>query len=476
MSFFKATFYNALAKYSTMIVQTIISMVLARLILPQEFGTVSILTIIVGFFSLFADMGLGASIIQFTDMDEKKQNKLFSFSILIGIILMILVCLGSIPISIIYGNNEYLKLCPIISVVALIDAANVVPNAILIRDKKFKVIAVRTLVCAVITGIIAVVCAYLHFGVYALIIQTILNMLLAFMWNFIKSPMKFTKFSLRECFSILGTYSLYQFVFNVLNYFTRNIDNLFIGKKWGDDALGYYNKAYSLNLYPNMIFTSVITGVLHPYLRDIKYNYEELRRILFSMLRMLSFCGIIVTTVFFSCSSEIVFLMFGPNWGSAAICFKYLSICIWAQMLSSVSGSIFLAIERTDQTFKCGIINLLLIITSMVIGGVCDSFYIASLAIGITYNIIFFVTYYILIKKTMKQSFARFVFPFLPDILVMIIAVFVLYYIRLDSVNYFGAIVVKLAVSLCITMVYCLLPFNFKQIKMFWNKVKKSGR
>lgn len=394
--------YNAISKYGTMIVQLGLTMILSRLIIPEAYGIVAIITVLIGFFNLFADMGLGINIIQHPEMEKDDINRLFTFSIIVGFALATLTYLSSFPLVAVYDNPEYYNLCLLVSFASFFNAINVVPNAILTRDKRFSIIALRTILCAITSGLIAVVLALLNFGVYALISQSIISALFLFIWNYNQNPLKLKSYNRKAIFKLLGTYSLYQVFFNIINYFTRNLDNLVIGKQFGSAYLAFYNKSYYLYLYPNNIFASVITGVLHPYIREYKNNFKVMYEKYIQIERLLSVIGMFTMLIFFTCSTEIIVIMFGKNWEPAGLCLKGLSICMWSQMMSSVSGSIFLGIERTDQVFKCGIINFCLIVISIIIGVVFNSIYVLSFAIGVAYNLIFIITNYVLIKKSLK--------------------------------------------------------------------------
>lgn len=453
----QATYYNAMAKYGTMIIQIIITMVLARIILPEEYGVVAVLTVMLGFFYLIADMGLGISIIQHPEMDKKNQKQLFSFSIFVGFFISIVVSLLSYPLSSIYNNDVYFVLCPIISSAAFFNSANIVPNAMLIRDKRFDLIAIRSLVVNFLTGFFAIILAYAGVGVYALIFQAVFSSLAVFLWNYYNYPLKLSKFGVENLKNLLGKYSLYQFIFNILNYFTRNTDNLVIGAKMGDVSLGYYNKAYTLNLYPNMIFTSVITGVLHPYLRDEKDDYIKLLNKLTSILKMLSICGVLVMIVCYFASYEIINIFFGPNWNGAVSSFQMLSLCIWSQMLLSVAGSVFLGIERTDQVLKCGIINVVSMVITIAVLVQFNSLGIISLGVSILYNLIFIWTYYILISQTLKESYVNFMKKFYLDFVAAIIFILFTQIFNIGTDNLFLSLFVKIIICISYFLMYLLL-------------------
>lgn len=456
----KAAFYNAIAKYGSMAVQLGLTMILSRLILPEAFGVIAITTVLLGFLNLFADMGLGINIIQHPEMAKKDIDSLFSFSIVVGIILAGLTALAAFPLASFYNENIYYSLCPTLSIVSFFQAVNVVPNSILMRDKRFKTIAIRTILCTLISGVVAVVLALMGLGVYALVIQSIVAQLFLFVWNYLLAPLSVATFCFGKVAHLLGSYSLFQVLFNFLNYFTRNLDNIVVGKFFGAAPLAQYNKSYAMYLYPNNLFATVLTGVLHPYIREYKEDMENMFNKYLQIEKVMSVVGVFFMMVFFSCSSEIILIMFGSNWGPAGVYLQCLSICMWAQMVCSVSGSIFLGLERTDQTFKCGIINLILIILSIVIGVVFKSLVVLSLCVGLSYNIIFVITNVILVRHTMHHSLRKF-FAYIANDAIFVFGFIAFFYFFPEvSSNLIISLLIKVAIC---TVVYCAYLWITKQ-------------
>ena len=473
MSLKKATILNAISKYGLMIVQLIINMILSRIVDAEEFGIVAIINVFLTFFSMIADMGIGISVIQHPEMTKEQQNRLFSFSAVLGIAIVIVISISSIPIAFIYDNEKYYYLCPLSSLAAFFYCVNAIPNAILTRDKRFDLIAIRSIIAAIVPGIISVFLAYSGFGVYALIFHSISNSIIVFIWNYCTNPLKLRLFKFKNVFSLMGRYSFFQLSFSIVNYFTRNLDNLIIGAHFGEGQLGNYNKAYTLNLYPNSIFSSVITGVLHPYIRDYKDSYEKIYGKMESMLKMLSLIGLPIMIICYWCSEEIITILFGDNWTNAAHYFKMLSICIWAQMLSSLAGSIFLGIERTDQTLKCGIINLSLIVLAILSGIFTNSLVVLSLAVGIAYNLIFFITYYILVSGCMKMSFIGFLKPLLKDYIFAALCIIVFTLVPEIHLSLFVVFCIKMLICLVCILVYLIISRQLFKIKNLLGNVFK---
>lgn len=477
ISIVQATSYNLIAKFSTMIIQVVLNMILARLIEPAAFGIVSILTILINFFNLFADMGIGVSVIQKTDLKREEHNQLFTVSLYIGIFLALLMMVISYPISLIYNNADYIFLCPFVSVVAFINSLNTVPNALLSRDKRFDLIAKRSIICNFISGFITAIMAFLGCGIYALIFHSIISSVSVFIWNYSRSKLKFKlKVNVKNALSLLGSYSLFQLLFNILNYLTRNLDNLIVGATLGDANLGYYNKAYTLNMYPNTIFTNVVSSVLHPFIRDYKSDTKLLYQKLMQIIKPLSLLGVFIQITFFLCAEEIILVFYGSNWDVAAVCFKWLALCVWAQMLSSVCGAVFLGLQRTEQTLKCGIINFFLILLAITIGILNSSLKVLSISIAITYVVIFMITYYILIVKTMNSKLNYMIKTVGQDFCAIALFVLLTFFLPDYTGSLYVRILYKFAVVVVYYVAYLCVTKQIHIIKKFICKITKKLR
>ena len=149
----KAILINFTTKYSVAIIQLIINLVLARLISPQEFGVVAIITVFSNFFILFSDMGIGPSIIQMKELRQKDYNNIFSFTFYAGILLMIGFIGAGHILAFVYQNNVYILLGRVLSISIFFSTLNIVPNAVLLKEQRFTEIGIRTALVSLISGI-----------------------------------------------------------------------------------------------------------------------------------------------------------------------------------------------------------------------------------------------------------------------------------------------------------------------------------
>lgn len=408
--FFSGVLFTALSKYANLLVSLLVTAILSRLLLPEQFGVVAIATVVVSFLSIFADVGFTSTIIQFKNLEQQDLSKLFSISFYLAVVLSSFVFFGSGLLANYYYDDVLLKpICQLLAIHLFFNTLSVVPNAIFYREKLFKQIAIRSTIAQVLGGILAVGWALNYGNVFALVINPILSSFLIFIISYRRFPLRFQFiFSLK---SIAHTfrYSLYQFLFNIINFFSRNIDTLAIGKHLGAIPLGYYDKAYRLMSLPLQNITQVITPVLHPLLSAHSDEEGYLMKVNESISRLLAIIGFPMSIWLFFVSDELVFLFFGSQWGAAVPAFQYLSLSVGIQLLLSSSGSFFQAGGDTRNLFVCGVFSSIFNVTGILIG----TFYFESIeavAIGllITFCINFVQAYWLLYFKVFKASSSQF--------------------------------------------------------------------
>ena len=289
---FSGVFYTALAKYSGVVISLVVAGVLARLLSPDDFGIVAIATVIIAFFNLFTDMGVSPAIVQHKTLTREELSDIFSFTVWTGIGISALFFAASWLIAGYYNSDILRTLCQLLSVNLFFASATIVPGALFYRNKEFKFIAVRSFVIQISAGAAAVTAALCGAGLYALIINPIVSSILIFAISYQRYPQRLRLTLgltvLRKIFS----YSAYQFLFNVINYFSRNLDKLLIGKYMGMSDLGYYEKSYRLMMLPLQNITQVITPVMHPIFSDFQDDKGKLATSYERILRFLAFIGL----------------------------------------------------------------------------------------------------------------------------------------------------------------------------------------
>ena len=150
----KASVINGAAKYSTVILNILFTAVLSRILSPEDYGIVAITAVFTVFFGLFADVGLGAGVIQNQKLTKKNIDEIFSFNTFLAVVLALLFCLVSGPIASFYGIPVLKPICCLLSIALFFNTMNSIPNAVLMKQQKFMLVGLRTIFVCLFTGII----------------------------------------------------------------------------------------------------------------------------------------------------------------------------------------------------------------------------------------------------------------------------------------------------------------------------------
>lgn len=473
--FAAGVFFTSITKYSGIIVQLIVTAVLARLIDPVDFGIVAVATVVINLFNTFSDAGLGPAIIQHKEMSNSGYNSIFTFSILLGSVFMVTFYLLSDFIGFYYDDLRLSNVCRWLSVLVLLSSLDVVPSNLLYKEKKFKVIAYRTLFVQVIVGIISVFAAYNGMGIYALVLSAVLSRAFLLLFNYLMNPLK-----LNFNFGILNTiksYSFFQFLCNLMAYFARNLDKLVVGKILGMNMLGYYEKSYKLMMLPLQNITFVITPVMQPIFSELQFNLNKLMDNYLRLCRVLAFISFPLTVVIFFCSKELILLFFGNNWEPAVPSFRILSLSIEIQILQSSCGAIFQSSNNTKGLFLGSFVSLVLMVLGLFVAAyffgnlesVAWSFVITNLlGVSLVFNVLF---------RSFNRSIMELIQLLKRPALLMVIEFVVMWMFSFILIeNLFLSLFVKIIEWLLLTTsLYLILGIvTFSQIESYLRNIKNK--
>lgn len=404
----KGAFFTGLAKYSVMIINIIVTAILARLLPPEDFGTIALTVVVTSFFDILANAGIGPAIIQNKDINETDLPNLFRFSTYLAFVLVLLFGALIYPISIFYGKVELISILFLVTIQLFFNTLNVVPLALLLKEKKFQIIAKNAVCSACICGFFSVLAAFNDWGIYSLLITpigvSIITFVLTVKYNFQIVCFKTFAVSKKSIKKILN-FSIYQFLFNFVNYFSRNMDKILLGRYLGFQSLGYYEKSYRLMTLPISTLTNVFTPSLQPVLSDFQNDTTVIRNVYNRISQYLFFVGTILTPFLCFSAKEIILILFGEQWMAAVPVFQVLSVSVPFQMVDSLSGSILQSANKIKYLFKtgiyCAILNLVILVFSLVI---FDDIVKISSFISLGFVLNFAISIYYISRYAILQS------------------------------------------------------------------------
>lgn len=455
------------SKYVNVAVQMVITMVLARLLTPQEYGVMAVVTVFIGLFSIISNIGIGSAVVQYRELENEDFEALFTFTILLGVVLSILFAVLGIPVSLFYGNEEYVSLMTFAALSVFFQAANMVPNGLLIRNRMFLASGVRLVATSVLGGAVAVVLALSGWGVYALVVNTVLQSALNLIWNLAASSIRRLRFTMRGPLRLVGRFASFQFLAQVVQYFARNLDTILIGAVFGSTPLGYYDKAYKLAKYPIDFVPSTIQPVLKSFFATINEDKDKIYELYFKVEKALSLLGAFVSVLCFFSAEELVLLFFGSQWGDSVPIFQALSVSIVFQMVNFPAASVLESVKRTDYLLGLIGISAGLLLALMVVGLLSGSMVVCAWMISFGFILYTPFVWLFVVRKALGKSIVQHLKGFVPEIIGTVLAGLALAVLcRFLSLGLISSFVVKLLVAALIYGTAMVLMGQAKYIKM----------
>lgn len=413
---------SMLGRYAVYAVNLLSMMILARLFTPDTFGTVAAIIVFFIFFQLMAEAGLGPAIINLDSLAPVDRDGLFGLTLSIGLVLTILFAALAPVFLMFYQIPRVDEVVPYIAVSLLFFAASIVPNALLLREQAFFKIANAGMAAEFLSSLATIALVQFIDPLHALAAKGAVSAatLFAVVWFFagrteLGRPMPGSKFS---AIKPLLRFSGYQFGFNFINYFSRNLDNILVGKYLGAASLGVYDKAYQLMRYPLMLLTFAMTPAIQPVIRKYAHDKGKVEEIHRDFTLKLSLVGSAAGLGIFILADLIVKIALGSQWNGVAPIIKILAIAIPVQVVLSTSGSFYQAMNRADLLFKCGLFSAIVMVSAIISGIVQRDMIALAWALVVAFHINFIQAYYLMYSRIFGKGMSNFFFRMAPAAMV----------------------------------------------------------
>jgi teichuronic acid exporter len=282
----KSVAWSAVERFSVQAIQFVISIILARLVAPSEYGLIAMLTIFIAIAQSFVDSGFSNALVQKKNRTETDFSTVFYFNIVISLLVYIILFISAPYIALFYKEPLLELVCKWMGLSLIIQGLSVVQIAKLTVLLDFKTQAKASLIAVIISGLLGVFLAYHGYGVWALLVQSLLNNLLNtfFLWVFAKWIPKliFSWQSLKTLFSF-GSKLLLS---GLLHTVYINLYTLVIGRKYSAMDVGYFNQSSLLARFPSVSLMAIISRAIYPIQCENKDDDEVLYSSFINYLRM----------------------------------------------------------------------------------------------------------------------------------------------------------------------------------------------
>jgi O-antigen/teichoic acid export membrane protein len=363
------------------------TVVLARLLTPQDYGLIAMVTAVTGFVIMFKDMGLSTATIQRAEINHDQISTLFWINVLLSFGVMLVTAALAPAIAWFYGEPRLTWITLALAGAFIFGGFTVQHQALLRRQMRFgslALIQIISLVVGIVTAIIAAFCGAEYWALVLMQLATaIANVLGVWIICDWRPGLPVRRSGVRKMLAFGGNMT----GFNIINYFARNADNVLIGKFLGTQALGLYAKAYSLFTMPIEQIRTPLNHVAMPVLCSLQNQPERYVRYYQRLIDIMASLTIPLTLY---CVIEAPFLiqtLLGQQWLAAVPVFQILAIAALIQPIAGTRGLVLISHGFSKRYFYLGLFNAIIVIASFVAGlpfgieGVAAAYAIANYVI-----------------------------------------------------------------------------------------------
>jgi len=346
----------------------IVGIILARLLSPQEFGLIGMITIFIAISTSVINSGFSQALIRKNNCTQTDFSTVFYFNLLVGAAMFALLAISAPLISRFFEEPQLIPLIRVLSVVLIIDSVTIIQRTILTKNINFKLQTKISAISSILSGIIGIVMAYNGFGVWSLVARQIagrfFNSLLLWFWNKWKPLWIFSKDSFHELFNF--GYKL--LIAGLIQTLYRNIYYAIIGKFFSAAELGYYTRAEGFNQLPSQNITSVVQRVTFPVLASIQ---DDLPRLKIAYKKLIRSTVLITFTLMLGMAAvaePLILTLVGEKWRTSILYLQMLSFVGMMYPLQALNLNMLNVQGRSDLVLKLQVIKRILAIPTIVAG------------------------------------------------------------------------------------------------------------
>lgn len=377
------------------LIQFLGTIILARLLTPDDFGLIAMITAFSLLLQNFGLNGFTEAVIQKENLTHKMMSTLFWLNALISFCIMLLFMISSPIIAAFYSEQRLIPITIGIAFSIFASGLSTLHMAILRRNMQFYLVSGIAVSARAVSVFLAIILAWAGWGYWALVVNTVAYPFSAAIgaWYYCHwrpgEPGK-----IKDIMSMLK-YAIHTYGNFTLNYFARNIDKLLVGWRYGAEYLGFYKKAYDLFSLPANQLTAPLSNVALAALSRLVGEPLKYQHYYLSAISTISFVGMALSAILTLAGYDIIILILGPQWEKAGDIFCYFGASIGIMLIHSTQGWLHLSLGRPDRWVRWSIFESIFTTIAFIIG---LPFGITGVAIAYT------VTFYLLVVPALLYA------------------------------------------------------------------------
>lgn len=377
-------FWSAIDKIAVQAGQFIIGVILARLLMPEDFGLIGMLSVFIAISNSFINSGMGSGLIQKKDRSDVDFSTVFVFNFIVSVFFYFILYISAPLISDFYSSPKLVDITRVLSLNIIITSLAIVQRTKLTINIDFKTHAVVNIISVIAGGLSALLLALSGWGVWALVAQNIVGSLAAVIsiWYLSKwkPSIRFSKDSFNKLFGFGSKILISSIYSQTLN----NINAIAIGRVYSSSELGYYSRAKTFSDTSSGVVSSVLDQVTFPILASLQNEQDRMVTVFRRIIKMISFFIFPIMVLISLLADPLIRILLGEKWLPVIVLLQWLSFARVLYPLHAVNMNILKAIGRSDlflkvdlfqfpKTLVIMIITIPLGVKAIVIGSVISS-------------------------------------------------------------------------------------------------------
>jgi len=339
------------------LVQLLGTVVLARLLVPSDFGLIAMVAAFVGFVQMFKDLGLSTATIQNDEINHAQVSTLFWVNVALSFLMVALTAALAPAVAWFYGEPKLVGITLAISVTFIFGGVTVQHQALLRRQMQFGTLAAAAVVSKIVAVSVGILCAWYGAGYWALVAMAAAHPATSAVYVWIAcgwrpGPPR-RRVGTRSLLAFGGRLSASEF----LGYIRRNLDNVLIGAYHGATSLGFYAKAYQLLLLPMNQINKPMKRIALPALSRLQNDPPRYRRFYSRAIALLVTSGMPIVVFAFVHVKAIIATVLGDQWTETVVIFQCLAPAAFIGTLNVAGGWVNISLGRADRLLRAKVLS-----------------------------------------------------------------------------------------------------------------------
>lgn len=445
--------WSALDNIAKIGITFLVSIVLARILSPNEYGLIGILTIFISVTNFIVDSGFTNALIRKQNATDVDYSTIFYTNLVLSAVMSLLLYLGAGPIAEFFGRTELVALTQVMSCVVVINALSIVQKARTTKNIDFKTQTKVTLISSTIGGVIGIAMAFMNYGVWALVWQQISTQLLTTVLFWL-----FNRWMPRWVFSWASLKDMWSFgwkllVSGLIDTTWKEVYQVVIGRCYSPATLGLYTRAKQFSDLCSSNLTNVVQRVSYPVLSSIQDDRERLKYAYKRVIKTTMLPTFVLMMGMAACSKSLILALIGDKWVD---CVPMLQIiCSFGMLypLHAINLNMLQVQGRSDLFLKLEIIKKCIAVVPLLMGIYVGIYWMLVGSFFSSVISYYFNAYYS--GPCLNYSIKEQVLDILPSFLIALFMAVPVYLMSYLPINVYLLLLLQVVTGAVITIVTC---------------------